>query len=230
MRPLEARIAEAAAALRRGGVVAYPTETLYGLGALAGDAAAVARLAAAKGRPDGKPMPLAGGRPGAARAGGRARTAGPPARRGLLARAAHAGGAGGRRAARRPSSGGGRTVGVRVTSGPVAAALCRAAGGAAGGHQRQPGRPAAGGAGRPALDPALRARAWTWCSTAARRRAGRRARWWRWRASGCVLLRAGAIAVAAIEAVAGRTAGRAGGVGRRRARGPAGRGRGAPRW
>lgn len=55
---LEARIAAAAAALRRGGVVAYPTETFYGLGALAGDAAAVERLARAKGRPDGKPLPL----------------------------------------------------------------------------------------------------------------------------------------------------------------------------
>jgi L-threonylcarbamoyladenylate synthase len=55
---LEARIDEAAAALRRGGVVAYPTETFYGLGALAGDAAAVERLARAKGRPDDKPLPL----------------------------------------------------------------------------------------------------------------------------------------------------------------------------
>jgi L-threonylcarbamoyladenylate synthase len=55
---LEARIEEAAATLRRGGVVAYPTETFYGLGALALDAAAVERLARAKGRPDGKPLPL----------------------------------------------------------------------------------------------------------------------------------------------------------------------------
>jgi L-threonylcarbamoyladenylate synthase len=44
--------------LRRGGIVAYPTETFYGLGALARDAAAVDRLARAKGRPDGKPLPL----------------------------------------------------------------------------------------------------------------------------------------------------------------------------
>ncbi len=49
---------EAAAALRRGGVVAYPTETFYGLGARADDAAALARLAAAKLRPGGKPLPL----------------------------------------------------------------------------------------------------------------------------------------------------------------------------
>jgi L-threonylcarbamoyladenylate synthase len=55
---LEARIEEAAATLRRGGVIAYPTETFYGLGALAAAAAAVERLARAKGRPDGKPLPL----------------------------------------------------------------------------------------------------------------------------------------------------------------------------
>jgi L-threonylcarbamoyladenylate synthase len=57
-RSLEARIREAAAALRRGGIVAYPTETYYALGALATDSAAVDRLARAKGRPDGKPLPL----------------------------------------------------------------------------------------------------------------------------------------------------------------------------
>lgn len=55
---LEARIAAAAAALRRGGIVIYPTETFYGLGALARDAAALERLASAKLRPEGKPLPL----------------------------------------------------------------------------------------------------------------------------------------------------------------------------
>ena len=55
---LEDRIARAAETLRAGGVLAYPTETFYGLGALASDRAAVARLAAAKLRPDGKPLPL----------------------------------------------------------------------------------------------------------------------------------------------------------------------------
>jgi L-threonylcarbamoyladenylate synthase len=54
----EARVREAAEVLRRGGLVAYPTETFYGLGALARDGAAVARLARVKGRPDGKPLPL----------------------------------------------------------------------------------------------------------------------------------------------------------------------------
>jgi L-threonylcarbamoyladenylate synthase len=51
-------VAVAAAALRRGGLVVYPTETFYGLGALARDAAAVARLGEAKLRPEGKPLPL----------------------------------------------------------------------------------------------------------------------------------------------------------------------------
>ena len=57
-RELAGRIEAAAGALRRGGVVAYPTETFYGLGALARDASAVARIARAKGRPEGKPLPL----------------------------------------------------------------------------------------------------------------------------------------------------------------------------
>lgn len=55
---LEARVAAAAEVLRRGGLVAYPTETFYGLGALAGDPAALQRLARAKLRPEGKPLPL----------------------------------------------------------------------------------------------------------------------------------------------------------------------------
>ena len=40
-------LAVAAAALRRGSLVVYPTETFYGLGALATLPAALARLAAA---------------------------------------------------------------------------------------------------------------------------------------------------------------------------------------
>jgi L-threonylcarbamoyladenylate synthase len=54
------QIAGAAAVLRRGGVIAYPTETFYGLGALASDGAAVERLLLAKQRPEGKPLPLLG--------------------------------------------------------------------------------------------------------------------------------------------------------------------------
>jgi L-threonylcarbamoyladenylate synthase len=49
-------VAEAAATLRAGGLVAFPTETVYGLGADATDAAAVARLFAAKGRPAFNPL------------------------------------------------------------------------------------------------------------------------------------------------------------------------------
>ncbi len=51
-----AAIAQAAAILRRGGLVAFPTETVYGLGANALDADAVARIFAAKGRPTFDPL------------------------------------------------------------------------------------------------------------------------------------------------------------------------------
>jgi L-threonylcarbamoyladenylate synthase len=128
-RDLAGRIAAAAAVLRRGGLVAYPTETLYGLGVLAADGAAVARLAEAKGRPDGKPMPLLAA--DLAQLDGVA-LLDPLARR--LAQAFWPG----------PLTlvlpaapglppaivGGGATVGVRLTSNPVAAALSLAAGGA----------------------------------------------------------------------------------------------------
>jgi L-threonylcarbamoyladenylate synthase len=46
----------AAEILRAGGLVAFPTETVYGLGADASSAAAVARLYAAKGRPADHPV------------------------------------------------------------------------------------------------------------------------------------------------------------------------------
>ncbi len=49
-------IAEAADLLRRGGLVAFPTETVYGLGADATNAAAVAGIYAAKGRPRFNPL------------------------------------------------------------------------------------------------------------------------------------------------------------------------------
>lgn len=52
----DAGIAAAAAALSRGGLVAFPTETVYGLGADATDAAAIAALYAAKGRPAFNPL------------------------------------------------------------------------------------------------------------------------------------------------------------------------------
>lgn len=49
-------IAAAAALLRSGGLVAVPTETVYGLAARADSAEAVARIYRAKGRPDFNPL------------------------------------------------------------------------------------------------------------------------------------------------------------------------------
>jgi L-threonylcarbamoyladenylate synthase len=51
-----AAIERAAALLTRGGLVAFPTETVYGLGADADDRAAVAAIFAAKGRPADHPV------------------------------------------------------------------------------------------------------------------------------------------------------------------------------
>ncbi len=51
-----AAVAEAARVLTAGGLVAFPTETVYGLGADATDGRAVARLYAAKGRPAFNPL------------------------------------------------------------------------------------------------------------------------------------------------------------------------------
>jgi L-threonylcarbamoyladenylate synthase len=49
-------LARAAEVLRAGGVVAFPTETVYGLGANALDSLAVARIFTAKGRPSNNPL------------------------------------------------------------------------------------------------------------------------------------------------------------------------------
>lgn len=49
---------EALALLRSGEVVAFPTDTVYGLGALPGDAAAMRKLFAAKRRPPEKAIPI----------------------------------------------------------------------------------------------------------------------------------------------------------------------------
>src|ERR1700674_1369987 len=46
----------AARCLAAGGLVAFPTETVYGLGADATDGTAIARLYAAKGRPSFNPL------------------------------------------------------------------------------------------------------------------------------------------------------------------------------
>ena len=49
-------LARAAAVLRAGGLVAFPTETFYGIGAAAADSAAVRRVFSVKGRGEGKPL------------------------------------------------------------------------------------------------------------------------------------------------------------------------------
>ena len=50
------KVSLAAGILRDGGLVAIPTETVYGLGALATDASAAKRIYAAKGRPSDNPL------------------------------------------------------------------------------------------------------------------------------------------------------------------------------
>lgn len=52
----QASVAQAAQALARGELVAFPTETVYGLGADAGNDAAVAKIFTAKGRPGDHPL------------------------------------------------------------------------------------------------------------------------------------------------------------------------------
>lgn len=52
-------IAEAAATIREGGLVIYPTETVYGLGADATSEEAVAKVFVAKARPIENPIPIA---------------------------------------------------------------------------------------------------------------------------------------------------------------------------
>src|ERR1700737_1657318 len=52
----EAAVATAVRCLAEGGLVAFPTETVYGLGADATNSAAIARLYQAKGRPSFNPL------------------------------------------------------------------------------------------------------------------------------------------------------------------------------
>ncbi len=54
----EEGIATAADIIARGGVAVFPTDTVYGVGSLAGDEQAVARLYAAKGRDFSKAIPV----------------------------------------------------------------------------------------------------------------------------------------------------------------------------
>ncbi len=53
---IAAQVAPAAAIIKNGGIVAFPTETVYGLGANAFDAAEVAKIFAAKKRPADDPL------------------------------------------------------------------------------------------------------------------------------------------------------------------------------
>ena len=120
-------LAQAAAHLAAGELLAFPTETVYGLGARADDDAAVARVFAAKGRPRAHPLivhtadtaaaqAFAAGWPDAAQRLAAAFWPGPltlivPRRDGLAAAAA----------------GGAATIGLRVPGHPAAAALLREA-------------------------------------------------------------------------------------------------------
>ncbi len=54
----EESIQEAAALLKQGGIVAFPTDTVYGLGAVCTNDEAVQKLFDAKGRDEGKPISL----------------------------------------------------------------------------------------------------------------------------------------------------------------------------
>jgi L-threonylcarbamoyladenylate synthase len=125
----DADIARAAETLRRGGLVAFPTETVYGLGADADNPAALARLYAVKGRPAEHPVIVHVGEPSelrnwAADVPDAARRLGDALWPGPLTVVV-------RRAARVSDAvtGGGDTVGVRVPGQPVALALLHAFGG-----------------------------------------------------------------------------------------------------
>jgi L-threonylcarbamoyladenylate synthase len=128
-----ARIAAAARALEQGALVAFPTETVYGLGADAENPAAVAAIYAAKGRPQDHPVIVhlapdaalddwAADIPDEARQLAAAFWPGPLTM--ILRRAAHIPAA---------VSGGQDTVGLRCPSHPVAIALLQAFKGGRGG-------------------------------------------------------------------------------------------------
>ncbi|MCI4339479.1 MAG: threonylcarbamoyl-AMP synthase [Thermoplasmata archaeon] len=124
-------LADAVRALAAGRLVVYPTDTLFGMGARAGDPDAVAALAAAKGRPSGLPVSvtvssteeldaLAELTP-AGRRFVRTHLPGPYT---VLAR----GSALGRRTLAPPAIGPSGTVGLRVPAHPLARELARRAG------------------------------------------------------------------------------------------------------
>jgi L-threonylcarbamoyladenylate synthase len=125
----DADIDRAVEALRSGGLVAFPTETVYGLGADAANADAIARLYEVKGRPRSHPVIVhIGARElldqwgkNVAAAAHRLTEALWPGPLTIVVR----------RAARVPDAvtGGGETVGLRVPDQPVALAMLRAFGG-----------------------------------------------------------------------------------------------------
>ncbi len=126
-------IARAAGVLRAGGLVAFPTETVYGLGADASSPTALGRLYAVKGRPVDHPVivhvaradqldDLARDLPDVARVLARACWPGPLTL--VVRRRAGAG------AVADEATGGRETVGVRVPGHPLARALLDAFGGA----------------------------------------------------------------------------------------------------
>ena len=55
---IQQQIEQGIVILRRGGLVAYPTDTVYGLGAAINQPQAVKRVYAAKGRPSNSPLPV----------------------------------------------------------------------------------------------------------------------------------------------------------------------------
>ena len=127
---MDAALSEAVVALRRGGLVVYPTDTLLGLGALARDRRAVDRLIAAKGRPPTQPISVC---VSSTEEVERYATVSPSARRFLrrhlpgpftvlLAPSSEA------RRTFATSVGGSGAVGFRIPDHPTARALARAAG------------------------------------------------------------------------------------------------------
>ncbi len=126
----DAELDAAVEALRRGGIVAYPTEAVYGLGCDPGNARAVERLLALKGRPASKGLILVAAElaqlgpwlaPLEADLLGRVEPTWPGPTTWLLPAAGDC-----------PTRLRGEhdTLAVRVTDHPVAAGLCRAWGGA----------------------------------------------------------------------------------------------------
>ncbi len=139
--PAAGALDEAVAVLVAGGVVAMPTDTLYGLAADPFSTAAIARVFAIKGRSAERAMPLVAADVDqvVSQIGPLSEVARLLASR-VLARSAHAPGA---RGLRRflPSVAGGRgEIGVRVPAHAVTRELCRASRAPADGDEREPER------------------------------------------------------------------------------------------